>query len=451
MSEVSRSPWPSPIQPEALHGLAGDFVKLVEPHTESDPVALLIQLLVAFGNVIGRNAYFPIEADRHFMNIFAVATGDSSKGRKGTSWGYISRLFDGIDTDWKSSCVKSGLSSGEGLMWSVRDPIEKSERTSSGTEGEFQSVIADPGVSDKRLLVLETEFASVLKVLERDGNKLSAVIRDAWDRGELRSLTKNEAAKATNTHISIVGHITRTELLRYLKQTETANGFGNRFLWFCVRRSKLLPFGGQVPQDGFDALSSRLRQAVEFGKGAGALSFDDAARSIWSDLYGRLAREKPGVTGAMTARAEPQILRLASIYALLDQSRVVRQEHLMAGVAVWEYCEESCRFIFGDKTGDPIADQILDELRARSSGLTKTEIIEDVFQRHKKSSDIERALQALQQFRLVEVIFEEGEGGRRRQRWHLADRNPASSEFGEFSNETSQNSHLAASLGAACT
>ena len=33
------------LQPQALYGLAGDFVKAVDPYTESDPVAVLIYLL----------------------------------------------------------------------------------------------------------------------------------------------------------------------------------------------------------------------------------------------------------------------------------------------------------------------------------------------------------------------------------------------------------------------
>jgi hypothetical protein len=49
-----------------------------------------------------------------------------------------------------------------------------------------------PGCGGKgRLLVLEGEFASTLRVMGRDGNTLSAVIRNAWDSGNLRILSKN--------------------------------------------------------------------------------------------------------------------------------------------------------------------------------------------------------------------------------------------------------------------
>ena len=93
----------------------------------------------------------------------------------------------------------------------------------------------------KRLAVAEGEFANVLKVMAREGNTLSPVLRSAWDYGNLRSMTKNSEARATGAHISIIGHITKDELRRLLTETEQANGFGNRFLWLAVRRV-LRPF-----------------------------------------------------------------------------------------------------------------------------------------------------------------------------------------------------------------
>lgn len=231
-SEKIVTQWPDPPGNAAYYGLAGDLVRAIEPHTEADPAALLVQFLSAFGNVIGRNSYFVAEDDKHFLNLFAVLVGNTSKGRKGTSWGRIRSLLGSVDADWLDNCLQSGLSSGEGLIWAVRDPIEKTEpirdkRTITG----YRNVITDPGIEDKRLLVVESEFASAIKSAAREGNTLSAVIRDAWDRGCLRSMVKNSPARASNAHVSIIGHITKDELRRYLDSTETANGFANRFLW----------------------------------------------------------------------------------------------------------------------------------------------------------------------------------------------------------------------------
>ena len=127
----------------------------------------------------------------------------------------------------------------------------------------YEEVEADPGVADKRLLVYEPEFANVLKQTERQGNTLSAILRNAWDGRDLRSMTKNSPARATGAHVSLIGHITADELRRYLTQTETANGFGNRHLWICADRSKMLPEGGVIDRRRWPRTSGRI------GRGAG--------------------------------------------------------------------------------------------------------------------------------------------------------------------------------------
>lgn len=385
-------PWPDPPAPEAFHGLAGDIVRAIEPHTEADPVALLAQFLVAFGNAAGRGPHFMAEADRHGLNLFACLVGATAKGRKGTSWGHIRRLLEAVDPAWAKDHVASGLSSGEGLIWAVRDPIERREPVKEkGRTTGYETVLVDAGVEDKRLLVIEGEFASVLRILGREGNTLSPVIRNAWDSGNLRSLTKNSPAVASGAHISIIGHVTKSELLRYLETTEAGNGFANRFLWVCVRRSKCLPEGGNISEVDFAPLVARLAEALEFAKRAGELRRNDGAREVWHAVYPELSEGKPGLLGAVLARAEAQVMRLACIYALLDLSQVVRREHLLAALALWEYVEASARFIFGDALGDPVADTILDALKKSANGLTRTEI-SNLFDRNQSSKNIARAL-----------------------------------------------------------
>src|SRR4051812_42526141 len=85
----TEEPWPA-LDNAALHGITGEIVQTIGPHTEADPVAILIQTLALAGNVIGRNAYYQVESDRHHANLFAVLTGKSSKARKGTSAGRVS-------------------------------------------------------------------------------------------------------------------------------------------------------------------------------------------------------------------------------------------------------------------------------------------------------------------------------------------------------------------------
>lgn len=409
--------WPAPPTEAAFHGLAGDFVRAIEPHTEADPVALLLSFLVAFGNVVGRSAHFVADGAEHYTNLFCVLVGASAKSRKGSSWAQALRPFQAVAEGWVKDRVKQGLSSGEGLIWGVRDPIEQTEpiRDKKLITG-YQSVIVDPGVDDRRLLVAEMEFAMTLRVMGRDGNTLSAILRTAWDKGNLSALTKNMPAKATNAHVSIVGHITRDECLRYFDTTEAGNGFGNRFLWACVKRSKLLPEGGRINEVDFAPLTRRLSEAVEFARVTGEMTREEEARAVWYEVYQALSEGRPGLLGSLLARAEAQVMRLACIYALLDLSTKVRRVHLAAAMAVWRYCEDSTRFIFGDALGDPAADEILRVLRGAEAGLTRTDITNH-FGRNREAREITRALTRLLEHGLAWCEKEAGTTGRPAERW----------------------------------
>ena len=407
---ITPIPWPEPPTKAAYDGLAGEIVRAIEPHSESDPVALLVQLLVGFGNIVGRGACYRVESDWHYTNLNAILVGDSSKARKGTSWGYIIRLLKEVAPNWTSRCVQSGLSSGEGLIWAVRDPSERTEQV-----GKHRAA-PDAGVEDKRLLVTETEFAKTLKLMGREGNILSTVIRQAWDCGDLRTLTKNSPAKATGAHISILGHITAQELRRHLNETEQANGFGNRNMWICVRRSKFLPDGGGVTEAAMASLAQRLNAAYEFANGVEVLQRDEGdAKDLWHSVYRELSQGYPGMLGAMLGRAEAQVTRLAMIYALLDCSSVIRRSHLMSALSLWYYAEASVRYIFGEKVGDPVPDSILPALRSSPNGMTRTGI-SNLLGRHCNSGDIERALTLLKANGLV-VPQHRATGGRDEERW----------------------------------
>ncbi len=351
------SKWPEALDGKAFHGLAGDFVRIVEPHTEADSSALLIQFLVAMGSVAGRNVYRIADGAKHHLNLFAVLVGNTSHGRKGSSWSQVRRLLRLLVPEWRD---QQGLSSGEGLIWAVRDPIEKREpvKERGKFSGDYQTFESDPGVEDKRLLVIEPEFSSVLKVCERESNTLSAIIRQAWDSGDLRTMTKNSPAKSTGAHISVVGHITQNELLRGLDSTEAANGFANRFLWVCVQRSKQLPFGGRLQDADFGPLILALSEVLRWSAEPRELDFSGAAADGWVAAYGPLSAGRPGLLGAVLGRAEAQVLRRCCLYAVLDCSPLIQLVHLEAALALWEYCERSAEYVFGDSMGDPTADDI---------------------------------------------------------------------------------------------
>jgi hypothetical protein len=183
-------PWPT-LGERAYHGPIGRAVRLIEPETEADSAAILMQLVAALGNCIGPDPHVRVEDDRHRALIWPVIVGETAKARKGTSWSRVRELMSTVARPWADENLASGLSSGEGLIWAVRDPVEEYSAKQEAV------VTIDEGVTDTRLLVVENEFASVLRMTERPGNTLSAILRDAWDARTLQSMTKGSPARAT--------------------------------------------------------------------------------------------------------------------------------------------------------------------------------------------------------------------------------------------------------------
>ena len=368
--------WPAPPDPVAYHGLPGQIVARIAPHTEADPAAILVQLLVCCGALIGRDAYFQVEATRHHPNEFVVLVGDSAKARKGSSFDHVARLLAQADPAFPAR-LTTGLSSGEGLIWTVRDPAGP-----------------DPGAVDKRLLVIEPEFATVLKSTGRELSTLSPTLRSAWDGRPLALLTRTAPARATEAHISIIGHITQTELRRHTTTVEIANGFLNRFVFAAVRRVRLLPEGGDPDPLKGTGLSRYLTTVLTHAHTAGKVTLTHDARELWWHTYPQLTQPADGLLGQLTARAEAHTIRLALTYTLLDGQKTISPQHLHAALALWNYAQRSAAWALGQTTGDPLAEHIHAALANSPDGLTRTQI-RDLCQRNLPADRVEQALASL--------------------------------------------------------
>ncbi len=396
-------PWPV-LDPAAYHGVIGQFVKAVEPYSEADPVGLLLHTLQGFGCLIGRDPHVLVEHLPHHARLNVALVGNSANARKGTAWSTPKLMFRKIDEAWVKNRVRSGLSSGEGLIYNVRD-----------AEGD------DPGETDKRLLIIEQEFAGALKAMQREGNTLSARIRDAWDHGTLTPMTKRDRLTATDAHICIMAHITITELLRLLTETEQLNGFANRFLFAIVRRSKFLPSGHGAPRALLDDHLTPLSRIRACAKERKELKRDDEAEALWATVYPKLEQEMPGLAGSILARGAAQVLRLSLLYALSDPDEAelvhpaIRVPHLMAALALWDYCKASVLRVFGDAIGDPVADRLLRRLKI---GPQSGNDLYDTMGRH--AGDRERKEKALELLRKLDLAHSISipTPGRSIEEWH---------------------------------
>jgi hypothetical protein len=383
-------PAPPTLAAPALYGLAGLAVRSLAPHTEADPVAILLQLLAACGNLIGPAPHCLVGSTRHGLNLFVVLVGDSSKARKGTSWRQISSLLAEADPLWASRRVAATRPTANSILLALRDQ--------------------EP-VTDRRLLLLSEEFASILHLLGRQTGQLSPLLRCAWDGGDLCAQVGSRLIHATAAHISIVGHVTESELARSVGRTELHNGFANRCLWTSVRRSKSLPEGGSLPPEELSSLAHELRRVLDWAHSQTVLLFHrtPAARELWSDSYPTLSQSRSDVYGAATSRAEAQVLRLSAIYAALDCSPLVEVCHLQAALAVWDYCQSSARLFFDDAPLDPTARRIGEALNASPQGMTRLQI-RGLFHGHINSERIDLALEQLRALGLIDCLNAPGRG-----------------------------------------
>ena len=253
--------------------------------------------------------------------------------------------------------------------------------------------------------------------MKREGNTLSAILREAWDRNRLRVLTRKEPLDVDNVNLSVIAHITPEELLNNLTATDRCNGFANRFLIMLVRRSKFLPEGGGDVD--LNVIVTRLRAAVEAARGRGLIQRDAAARELWAEEYRRITHERAGLRGALCGRAEAHVLRLSLLYALLDSSSTMQPEHLQAALAVWDYCERSIEHTFGGATGDADRERILGALIGGPKTVTE---LRRVFSNNRDGDWIKAKMAMLVRTDVAVETFKEGDRKNSIPAWALKNR-----------------------------
>lgn len=351
----------------ALQGLPGRVVRDLDAHTEADKAAVLVTFLSAAGAMIGNGPHIFAGDVEHPCRLWPLVIGPTAGGMKGTSWAAVRRVIERA-SGLHPVRVDSGLSSAEGLVEAVVDSHGKPD------DKDFRE-----GVADKRLLVIEAEFASVLARGKRDGNPLAQTMRDAWDGTRLSTMVrKQNRLIATGHHISVIGHITAAELRFKLADSDVVGGSMNRFLTVCSKRSKRLPDGGGAPDQVVDALANELRQRVEHSQNFQRIERDAETQQLWRDAYEALTPDVvvEGHYAAVVARAVPQVLRLSLTFALLDEhpgKPVIRSEHLRAAIAVWDYAQASAWYVFGDVAANVDLTRLCEAVDA-AKVLTGTEV-----------------------------------------------------------------------------
>ena len=311
---------------------------------------------------------------KHPPAIYAALVGRTSRSRKGTSERETSALLEGVEEGWEHRHRVGGFGSGEAFI---------------------EHAASAPGDA---IYMVEPELARLLTVASREGSSASSVLRAAWDCQRLEHRVRKQTLEAPATPVSLLGHITSEELRdgrHGLRLVEVMNGFGNRVLWTYVDRRRIIPDPEPLPNHIKNELVARLRLSLVAARKAGVVRRSPQANDLWIDLYGRMADDDPGgIVGALTARAEAQVLRLSLIYALINGASTIDVGHLQSAWELWRYSRWSAQHLWvGQGSGDPDVDRVA-AILATGEELTST-ALDRMFSGHKSIPEIrEKAIAA---------------------------------------------------------
>ena len=344
--------------------------------------------------------YLPIGNTRHHARLFCLHIGRSGRGRKGDAVSLVLRIDAAlriIDDAFAPQVHRGGLSTREGLAALIHDGYRQGRQDISAIE-------------DKRLWVIESEFANVLHQGRRDGNTLSAALRDCWDGIDLKPATKSNLVYASDPHVCLSGAISPIELTGLMSAREMSNGFANRFLMIWAERSRMLPFPKETPQAVVEHLARRTLEVLAFVRAdhhneREHLKMELSPQAQWR--YAQLYRGElhdgvdDGAIGALLERSAPMLLRLAMLMAVTALQTRIEAQHIDAAMAWIRHATASVRFVFVSAAEDARLSQVLDLSNRVLSFLhergqaTRSQISSDCFRGKMPKARIDASLEQL--------------------------------------------------------
>ncbi len=342
-----------------LYGLIGDVARAGSQDTETNAHAIAANFMVYLSCAIGRGVYLPVGNTHHHARLFCLHIGRSGRGRKGDAVSLVLRIdqaLRAIDKSFAPQIHRGGLSTREGLVALIHDGYRQGQ----------QEV---PPIEDKRLWVVESEFANVLHQGRRHGNTLSAALRDCWDGVDMKPATKSNRLYASDPHVCLSGAISPSELIGLMTGRDLTNGFANRFLMVWAERTRMLPFPKETPEAVVEHLARRTLDVLAFVLAdryheRPQLRMTLSPRAQWS--YAQLYRGElnddlgDSVVGALLERRAPMLLRLAMLMALADLQTRIDVQHIDAAMAWIRHATASVRFVFSSAAEDAKLAQVLE-------------------------------------------------------------------------------------------
>lgn len=391
-----------PVTDERMfYGLLGQFAKQSAMGTEVHPVASMAAMMSYLSACMGRNPMLSVGDGWHHLRLYTFHVGRSSKGGKGMALDLLKRIDTAIRKASPSLVPQihnGGLSSREGVAFLIHDGFK---------HGKDET----PPIADKRLFVIEHEFANVLAQIKRDGNTLSACLRDCWDGGSIQPATKNSPIWATDPHIALHACITPNEVRARMSRGELTNGFANRFLIIWAERTGVIPFPARATDEVVQSFADAFAKVINFGlSGYPAqtetmiLSLTSDAKKAFGTAYREFAKRHPGgelIAGLLERRA-PMLLRIAGLFAITDCVHEITADHIEAAKAWMDYYSASVHVIFApatdvaeERSRKNRADKLLAWLTSAGDWCSRTNINCDCFKKSVHKTHINAVIEML--------------------------------------------------------
>jgi len=406
---------------DAYYGPLGEFAKRHRNQITLNLAAFYAMLLPAIGSLIGRRAVITVSRDRHYPNLFSAIVGSTGSG-KGNCWNIVEYLLEKIDPT-SAARLHRDAASAQGLIGLVRD-------ASTRTEG--KRTIEDPGVTDKRCLLLFEEMDTLFVAMSRTGSTLAPVWNMAYDGKTLENNTRQLRERATNPHISAVCHITEESFQQAVQHVSKglgcSNGFYNRFITAHAVGERRLSRGGEMPD--VDDLVERIRDVLAAlgpnnANEAVPITWHPSTHKAWDGFDDALAGAHPFLSGlgGLAARLRPNTMRVAMIFAIMDGDREIMPCHLKAAKSFCLHCIDDSRGFF-DRSRPSSAKPSLDDrlLTIAASGpCTLTDFHKSLGRKGYETKELRDSLARLVKGGKLLTEDSESDHGRTVTRWRLSD------------------------------
>lgn len=380
-----------------LYGLIGDIARAGSENSEANPFAIGLHALIFIGCVLGRCLHLKIGDTQHYPVLFGLHVGRSGRGRKGDALSLVRKLHKEILVKASSAAPgihSGGLSTREGLIFLIHD-------------GYFEGKTEVSPILDKRLWIIEPEFANILQQTRREGNTLSPALRELFDSNGLKPATKGNRLGVDAPHCALSAGITPSELTAGIPLRELLNGFANRIVMIHAERIQVIPFPQAVQQDVVEYLAERIIEVIDFahnkmgGDGCSVqMSISSTAVDVYRSLYlGELSPQfEDDKVMTLLERRAPVLLRMAMIFASTDMTTEIQERHIHAATAWTRYWSDSVKYIFSSTKDDSCSDEISDlaekivKFLSNRVDASRTEITVGCFGGHVVKPKLDKAL-----------------------------------------------------------